>query len=56
MNEKLTHERFHELLNTYMGAMEHAIWCNKNCPADVYQNARDAAASALNALEKAVFP
>ena len=52
----ITRDRFHELLNAYMGAFDHAAWVviNKGSSSDDYRIARDAAAKALNDLEQAV--
>lgn len=54
---KLTRERFHELLNAYMGAMDHASWVAKRegSTSQAYHLAVDAAVRALNDLERAVF-
>lgn len=55
-SERLTRERFHELLQAYCGAMDHAAWLviRKGSENDEYRIARDAAAKALNDLEQAV--
>ena len=52
----ITRDRFHELLNAYMGAFDHAAWVGikTGTSSDGYRIARDAAAKALNDLEKAV--
>lgn len=59
MSEKLTRERFHELLLAYQGAMNHMEWAGKQhggMGSQEYKRAQEAAVKALTELEKAVFP
>lgn len=57
-SERLTRERFHELLLAYMGAVHHAEWARQQYGTGLpeYKVALDAATRALQELGKAVFP
>lgn len=55
-SERLTRERFHELLLAYMGAMHHAQYASAQygSSSPEYRAATNAATQALRTLEQAV--
>lgn len=55
-SEQLTEERFEDLLDAYMGAINHVSWVRQNGTVAMHTVAVDAAVVARRELFKAVFP